>query len=66
MAGDILFYQFSRSKAERSEFAHFLGRHTPDRLPGGRRLREWSMHRRSESSVGASVESNHTGFLNSQ
>lgn len=40
MAGDIIFYQFSRSKVERCDFSHFLGLYAPDKLPSGRRLRE--------------------------
>jgi hypothetical protein len=40
MAGDAIFYQFSRSKVERSEFRHFLGLYAPDKLLSGRRLRE--------------------------
>jgi len=39
MAGDIIFYQFSRSKLERGDFSHFLGLYAPDKLPTGRRLR---------------------------
>jgi hypothetical protein len=37
---DLIFYQFSRSKAERGDFSHFLRLHAPDKLPTGRRLRE--------------------------
>ncbi|MBE0545433.1 MAG: hypothetical protein IH623_29185 [Verrucomicrobia bacterium] len=40
MAGDIIFYQFSRSKVERCDFSHFLGLYAPDKLPTGRRLGE--------------------------
>ena len=40
MAGDLIFYQFSRSKVERGDFSHFLGLYAPDKLPEGRRLRE--------------------------
>ena len=40
MAGDIIFYQFSRSKVERCDFSHFLGLYAPDKLPSGRRLGE--------------------------
>src|SRR6266404_2892016 len=37
---DLIFYQFSRSKAERGDFRHFLSLYAPDKLPTGRRLRE--------------------------
>jgi len=40
MERDLIFYQFSRSKVERSDFSHFLGLYGPDKLPEGRRLRE--------------------------
>jgi hypothetical protein len=40
MAGDLIFYQFSRSKVERGDFSHFLGLYALDKLPTGRRLRE--------------------------
>lgn len=40
MAGDIIYYQFNRSKVERSDFSHFLGLYAPEKLPSGRRLRE--------------------------
>lgn len=40
MAGDPIFYQFSRSKVERGDFNHFLSLYAPDKLPSGRRLRE--------------------------
>jgi hypothetical protein len=40
MAGDIIFYQFSRPKVEQCDFSHFLGLYAPDRLPTGSRLRE--------------------------
>ena len=40
MGSDLIFYQFSRSKVERSDFRHFLGLYAPDKLPTGRRLRE--------------------------
>jgi len=40
MGGDLIFYQFSRSKVERGDFSDFLGRFAPDHLPTGRRLRE--------------------------
>jgi hypothetical protein len=40
MGGDLICYQFSRSKAERGDFRHFLGQYTPDKLPTGRRLRD--------------------------
>ena len=40
MAGDLIFYQFSRTKVERGDFSHFLSLYVPDKLPTGRRLRE--------------------------
>lgn len=40
MAGDIIFFQFSRPKVERCDFSHFLGLYAPDKLPTGSRLRE--------------------------
>jgi hypothetical protein len=40
MAGDLIFYQFSRSKVERGDFQHFVALYAPDKLPDGRRLRE--------------------------
>lgn len=40
MAGDLIFYQFSRSKVERRDFIHFMSLYAPDKLPTGRRLRE--------------------------
>lgn len=40
MAGDPIFYQFSRSKVERQDFIHFLSLYAPEKLPSGRRLRE--------------------------
>ena len=40
MAGDLIFYQFSRTKVERGDFSHFLSLYAPDKLPTGRRLRE--------------------------
>jgi hypothetical protein len=40
MGGDLIFYQFSRSKVERGDFEHFLDLYAPDKLPTGRRLRE--------------------------
>ena len=40
MEGDLIFYQFSRSKVERGDFGHFLSLYAPDKLPTGRRLRE--------------------------
>jgi hypothetical protein len=39
MGGDLIFYQFSRSKVERLDFSHFLSLHAPEKLPTGRRLR---------------------------
>ncbi len=40
MERDLIFYQFSRFKVERSDFSHFLGLYAPDILPTGRRQRE--------------------------
>ena len=40
MAGDLIFYQFSRTKVERGDFSHFLSLYAPEKLPTGRRLRE--------------------------
>jgi hypothetical protein len=40
MEHDLIVYQFSRSKVERSDFQHFLSLYAPDKLPTGRRLRE--------------------------
>ena len=40
MEGDLILYQFSRSKVERGDFGHFLGLYAPDKPPTGRRLRE--------------------------
>ena len=40
MTGQTIFYQFSRSKIERGDFRHFLGLYGPDKLPGGRPLRD--------------------------
>ena len=40
MGGDLIFYQFSRSKVEQCEFSHFLSLYAPDKLPEGRRLQE--------------------------
>ena len=40
MEGDLIFYQFSRSKVERGDFGHFLSLYGPDKLPTGRRLLE--------------------------
>lgn len=37
--GDLILYQFSRSKVERCDFSHFLSLYAPDKLPTGRRLR---------------------------
>src|SRR6266567_4888538 len=37
---DLIFYEFSRSKAERGDFRYFLNLYAPEKLPGGRRLRE--------------------------
>lgn len=40
MAGDIILYQFSRSRVEQCDFSHFLSLYAPDRLPTGKRLGE--------------------------
>jgi hypothetical protein len=40
MAGDVIFYQFSRSKVERGDFSHFLNQFALEKLPTGRRLRD--------------------------
>jgi hypothetical protein len=40
MAGEIIFYQFSRSKVERCDFSHFLSLYAPDKLPTSGRMRE--------------------------
>src|ERR1017187_3319266 len=40
MDGDLILYQFSRSKVERGDFRHFLGLYALDKLPTGRRLRD--------------------------
>lgn len=40
MEHDAIVYQFSKSKVERCDFAHFLGLYGTDRLPTARRLRE--------------------------
>lgn len=40
MDGDLIYYQFSRSKVERGDFSHFLSLYAPDKLPSGTRLRE--------------------------
>jgi hypothetical protein len=40
MEGDVIFYQFSRSKVEQCDFSHFLGLYAPDELPEGRPLRD--------------------------
>ena len=39
MDRDLICYQFSRSKVERGDFAHFLSLYAPGKLPEGRRLR---------------------------
>lgn len=44
MSGDLIFYQFSRSKVERLDFSHFLSLYAPEKLPSGRRLREMMNH----------------------
>ncbi len=33
MGGELIFYQFSRSKVERTDFSHFLNLYAPDKLP---------------------------------
>ena len=38
MAGDLIFYQFSRVKVERGDFRHCLGQFALAKLPTGRRL----------------------------
>lgn len=40
MDSQLIFYQFSRSKVERCDFAHFLNLYGPDKLPSGIRLQE--------------------------
>ena len=40
MAGDLIFYQFSRVKVEQGDFRPFLDQFALDKLPTGRRLRE--------------------------
>ena len=40
MAGDLIIYEFSRSKVERGDFRHFLSLFASDNLPTGRRLRQ--------------------------
>ena len=40
MEGDLILYQFSRSKVERCDFGPFLSLYAPEKLPTGRRLRE--------------------------
>ena len=32
MEGDVIFYQFSRSKVEECDFSHFLSLYAPDKL----------------------------------
>lgn len=36
---ELVVYEFSRSKIERGDFAHFLAQFAPENLPTGRRLR---------------------------
>jgi hypothetical protein len=43
MERDLVFYQFSRFKVEAGDFRHFLGLYAPDKLPAGRRLREFGV-----------------------
>jgi hypothetical protein len=38
MSGQLIYYQFSRSKVELGDFNHFLGLYRPDNLPDGRWL----------------------------
>jgi hypothetical protein len=38
LCSDLIFYQFSRSKAERGDFSHFLNLYAPDKLPIGGRM----------------------------
>ena len=38
MDGQLVFYQFSRSKVVRGDFSHFLDQFAPEKLPTGRRL----------------------------
>ena len=40
MTGDLIIYEFSRSKVNRGDFSHFLSLYASDKLPTGRRLRE--------------------------
>jgi hypothetical protein len=40
MVGDLILYQFSRSKVEGGDFSHFLSLYAPDKLPEGRPLRD--------------------------
>ena len=40
MEYDLIFYQFSRSKIERTDFTHFLSIYGPNKLPSGRPLRD--------------------------
>jgi hypothetical protein len=40
MEGDLIFYQFSRSKVERADFGHFISLYGLDKLPEGRALRD--------------------------
>ena len=40
MEGDLIFYQFSRSRVERGDLSDFLSLYAPDKLPEGRRLQE--------------------------
>jgi hypothetical protein len=40
MTGDLILYNFSRSKAERCDFSHFLRLYGQNKLPTGSRLRE--------------------------
>jgi len=40
MSSDLVVYQFSRSKVEGCDFAHFLRLYAPEKLPTGRRLRD--------------------------
>ena len=40
MDGDLIMYQFSRSKVERGDFSHFLSLYSLDKLPTGQKLRQ--------------------------
>lgn len=44
MAGDPIFYEFSRPKVEHGDFSHFLNLFAPEKLPNGSRLGEMMDH----------------------